>query len=103
MTFWNAYILGMLARRLRLSYSNRRIFGSLKTRSYRRRVSKKEGGGWLVEHLPGWRKRHTGSGYQSRRRVRREDTPFSPRNPERVQIGAKAHIWEAARADPREA
>ena len=33
----------MLARRLRLSYSNRHILGSLKTRSYRRHVSKKEG------------------------------------------------------------
>lgn len=33
----------MLARRLRLSYSNRRILGSLKTRSYRLHVSKKEG------------------------------------------------------------
>src|SRR6266853_24039 len=43
MTFWNAYISGMLARRLRSSYSNRRILGSLKTRSYRGRVNKKEG------------------------------------------------------------
>lgn len=40
-TFWNAYISGMLARRLRLSYSNRRILGSLKTRSYRRCVCKR--------------------------------------------------------------
>jgi hypothetical protein len=43
MTFWNAYISGMLARRLRSLYSNRRILGSLKTRSCRPRVSKMKG------------------------------------------------------------
>ena len=33
-TFWNAYISGLLARRLRSSYSNKHMLGSLNTRSF---------------------------------------------------------------------